>query len=200
MLCCDNLSLSIKDKKFLKNIAFSITPGGILYICGKKKAGKSCLLQAMAGIQTSYDGKVYFNNNTIEKCPKPYANYIGHKLAIRQELTVLQNLSFWSELYQSTPMLYGAIEYWGLSDILNDKCSRLSGRTLQRVALARLLACNAKLWLLDEVERTLETDTLRLLHGMIAVRASNGGIVILTTTSVRPKIKSAQVLNLEDFR
>ncbi|AFB21486.1 ATP-binding cassette domain-containing protein [Rickettsia canadensis] len=127
---------------------------------------------------------------------KPYCTYVGHNLGLKLEMTVFENLKFWSEIYNSAETLYAAIHYFKLHDLLDKKCASLSSGMQKVVAVARLVACQSDLWLLDEVETNLSKENRDLLNNLIVIKANSGGIVLLSSHLER-SIKSAQILQLD---
>ena len=68
----------------------------------------------------------------------------------------------------------------------------------KKVALAKLIACQSNLWLLDEVESNLDQENKELLRNLIIIKANNGGIILITSHA-NIDIKSAQIINLEQY-
>lgn len=197
MLSCNNISLAINDKT-LFHIGFTLFPGSIVVLRGANGSGKSSLLRIIAGLQQATTGEMLFCGMPIDFMPKPYVNYIGHNIGIKDNLTVLENLSIWSRLYNSEVTLSSAIHYFGLSEMLHDKAHSLSAGNRQKIAIARLLACQADLWLLDEVETHLDDQNQTLLNNVIATKANNGGIVIMSSHS-DVKFQNIITINIQDF-
>ena len=61
------------------------------------------------------------------------------------------------------------------------------------------MSCQTNLWLLDEVDSNLDQENKELLYNLIISKANNGGIIIITSHSPN-NIKSAQIINLEDYK
>jgi heme exporter protein A len=140
-------------------------------------------------------GNIYYKHTHLNILDKPYCNYVGHNLALKAEMSVFDNLKFWSEVYNSSETLEAAIHYFKLYELLDEKCYRLSKGMQKIVALARLIACQSNLWLLDEVETNLSNENKDLLNHLITMKANNGGIIFLTS-HIKPTLKSARVLQL----
>ncbi|MGX6960164.1 MAG: ATP-binding cassette domain-containing protein [Rickettsia endosymbiont of Pentastiridius leporinus] len=133
---------------------------------------------------------------SFDYIPKPYCTYIGHNLGLKLEMTVFENLKFWSELYNSLETLEAAIHYFKLHEILDEKCYNLSKGMQKMVAIARLIACQSNLWLLDEIETNLSKENRDLLNNLIIMKANSGGITLLSS-HLENSIKSAQALQLD---
>ncbi len=197
MLTCESVVLSIAERR-LFDISLTIFPGSIVVVNGPNGSGKTSLLKMLAGLVHLAQGKILLNQTNIDETTRPYANYIGHVLGVKEELAVIDNLKLWSALYHSEHMLDAAIHYFGLNTILDDRVYTLSAGMRKKVALARLLACHSDLWLLDEVENTLDENNRALLYNAIVTKANSGGIIIMTSHNPSP-FKNAIELNIEDF-
>lgn len=200
MLTSNKISLSINNNVVFSDISMTFLPSSITYITGPNGSGKTSLLRMLAGIQKPSSGHISFGKKAIsqELIPKPYCLYVGHHNAVKTELTVLENLIFWSKFYNSTAAIGAALHFFKLADQANRKCYELSAGNKQKVALSRLLACNSNLWLLDEVDQSLDQENRDLLDKMIISKADVGGMVIMTTHE-QPRIKSATTLNMMDY-
>ena len=88
--------------------------------------------------------------------------------------------------------------YFDLQNILSTRCLELSAGNQKKVALARLIACQSKLWLLDEVDSNLDDEAKKKLMHLIISHADNGGIAFLASHD-EPEIKTAQIIDLNDY-
>ncbi len=200
MLSFHSLGLAVENKKLFCNISMTFLPSSIIYVRGKNGSGKTSLLRTLAGINPPSFGSVTFGKKSISiaELNKPYCTYIGHKLAIKPELTVVENLEFWAKIYNSSMLVDAAILYFSMEDIAYSKCYELSAGNQKKVALSKLLACPSKLWLLDEVDSNLDSKNKELLLNIITLHANTGGITFITSHN-SPEIKSAQILDLSDY-
>lgn len=197
MLSCNSVSLSIGERK-LFDISITMLPGSITVVSGANGSGKSSFLRVLSGLQSPTSGNVLWYGQNIQYESKPMVNYIGHHFGIKDELTVVENLQLWSRLYESENMIQAAIHYFGLLEVMMDKAFTLSAGNRKKLALARLLACNSDLWLLDEVETNLDEKNLSLLHNVICTKANNGGVIVMTSHNKTP-FKHSIHIAIEDF-
>lgn len=198
MLSLHQLQFNIGQRNLFElNITF--LPSSIVYIKGANGCGKSSLLWMIAGVMQPSSGNIYYKNFDISNIPQPYCTYIGHNVGLKAEMTVFENLKFWSEVYNSVETLEAAIHYFRLHKILDEKFYNLSKGIQKIVSLAKLIACQSNLWLLDEVETNLSKENRDLLNNLVTMKANSGGIVLLSSHLDTP-IKSAQILQLDKFK
>jgi heme exporter protein A len=187
ILTIENLSLQYDKKQIFAPISLSLLPGSIVFLSGKNGSGKTSFLRMIAGIiALQGEGRILINDIPISELPKPYLNFIEHQIAVLDHLTILENLEFWSVAYGSEIMIPSALSYFKLTEMMDQKSSELSAGNKKKVALARLACCDSDLWLLDEVEVNLDEENRALLYNMIAIKANNGGIVIISSHTKPP--------------
>lgn len=194
MLSCFNITVESNYNILFKDLGFSLLPGSLLIIRGHNGSGKTTLLKLIAGIITPTKGIIsaeyHHTYNLI--------NYIGHKNALRTELSAIDNLIFWAELYKTPELIFPALMYFGLNEIQDQPCYRLSAGWQKKVALARLIACHSYIWLLDEPENNLDNESKKLLYSLIDTRVRQGGIVVIASHNNYPI--NCQELFLENFK
>jgi len=199
MLSCQNLTLT--DPKnpgnnLIFGLSFCLSPGAVLYLAGANGIGKTSVLRAIAGLNKPSSGTITFKEQNLADFKIKPLHYIGHKLGIKQELSVWDNLSFWADSLDAREGLQAAIIYLSLQDILEQECTRLSSSECKKVAIARLMLSKAQIWLLDELDTNLDDQSRKLLNNLINIKASSGGIIIATTSE---KKEDHQTLNLADY-
>ncbi len=163
------------------NLCFRLEAGEVAHVAGLNGAGKTTLLRAIAGLFQSESGEITLNGKPIPEQQARIA-YLGHKIALKGNLTARENLEF-AENIQG--------EYSGISvdcsiNLLNakDYCdtpvAQLSAGQKQRIALARVVRTDTWLWLLDEPATALDSDGIRILQRLIEQHAQKNGIVLYT--------------------
>ena len=153
-----NLSHSYGAKKILDNISFSIKRGEIICLLGSSGSGKSTLLRLIAGVETLKSGSITIDDKTIVDeniFVPPEKRKIGmvfQDYALFPHLTVLKNIMF-GQGHNGNVTRQTALKqlaYIGLSEYADSYPNTLSGGQQQRVALARTLATEPSILLLDE--------------------------------------------------
>jgi heme exporter protein A len=112
---------------------------------------------------------------------------VGHHDTVKPVLTAIEMLSFWGALRESGPArvrqakAHEALDALGLGPVALSPCRLLSAGQKKRLALARLFADRAPLWLLNEPTNGLDAAGVRLLENRISAHRNAGGIVIAAT-------------------
>lgn len=107
--------------------------------------------------------------------------YLGHSNALKPEMTVEENVSFWSRLHDTEELAAAALRYFGLERFAGLPCGELSAGWRRKVALTRLMTVPAMLWLLDEPAAHLDGEGEERLAALIESKCANGGIVLMAT-------------------
>lgn len=204
MLSLLNISCKRDNKVLFKNLSVTLGDCCIISIVGENGIGKSTLLKTIAGLITPYKGEILYANEKIKgEHFKEYCsiiNYLGHELALKPELTVLENLKFWEKIKNTPLRIDAAVKYWDLQKFIDVPVRKLSAGWKKKVALARILISEAEIWLLDEPFVNLDDKSKGKLVGMIDARLQQGGTVIFTGHDDKLPIKKYHTLNLNDWR
>ena len=107
-------------------------------------------------------------------------HYVGHYDAAKPALTVRENLAFWAALHGGGDIEAG-LESFDLSALAELPVRFLSAGQKRRLALARLVALDASVWLLDEPSVALDAASLDALRELIAEHKGHGGAVVAST-------------------
>ena len=167
--------------------ALSLQLGGgeILHVEGPNGAGKSTLLRIIAGLLQPLEGEVWLFGQPQHHDPEIWQRqtlFIGHKPAVKAELTALENLHFQSQLDGAAHVdAWQLLETVGLLGLEDIPAQQLSAGQQRRIALARLWYSQAKLWILDEPFTALDTYGIELLHQRFQRHLEQSGSIILTS-------------------
>ncbi len=191
MLIAENLSCIRGERVLFENLGFCLGEGGLLIIKGTNGAGKTSLLHILCGLLTPSAGHVETENVR--------GIYVGAKNALKERLTVYENLEFYSKLHDGSPLLVdSALKFFDIEDRAEQTVATLSSGLKRRVALARLLLGNYNLWILDEPTNFLDAEGVALLTSLIESRVQAGGIVVIASHTMGSAFAS-HMLQLEDF-
>lgn len=178
------LVLKKNYKTIFKNLSFSLSISSALIVTGKNGCGKSSLLKIIAGIYEINQGKILWGNENIKNFRDDFngdLQYLGHKNFLKPELTIFENLKFYSQLNGTELTLNSALEFFDLAEKRHQFVKNLSTGVQQRVMLAKLLACPATIWLLDEPSSNLDKEWRKKLYDLIKNRIRDKGLVIMAT-------------------
>ncbi len=172
----------------LKDINLRISPGEYFILLGRSGAGKSILLELIAGLRSPDTGTIYLNGRNItgEKIQRRKTGMVFQDYAIFPHLTVFENIAYPLRIKhmhrdQISSEVNKMAENVNILHLLNRKTNDLSGGEKQRVAVARTLVTSPDIVLLDEpmasIDAPMRDDVRQLL------RKINGmGITMLHVT------------------
>ncbi len=201
MLICNNISCTYGNKHIFDGVTFSIAEGTFLVLQGPNGCGKTSMLHIVAGMKSGGKGNVTWNSKPMDEAVHTgelVVNFIGHETGVKEDLTVFQNLQFWSRLYGDERFIREAIGHFGLTPYANVKCSELSRGWQKRVALARLICCPSDIWILDEPYNNLDAGICQVLDQLFTEKCKVGGIVIISSHTGVP-LTFAVKLNIADY-
>jgi heme exporter protein A len=183
-LVVEGLELWRGDRPVIEDLSFSVEGGEALVLAGPNGSGKTTLLLALAGHLAPEAGTVAIEGAGDGE-PAEHMHLIGHRDAVKQQLTVAENLGFWSRFLAGgqggPPQIETALATVGLEALADVPAGYLSQGQRRRVALARLLVAPRPVWLLDEPTVSLDAASQRSLTAMIETHAGTGGITIAAT-------------------
>jgi heme exporter protein A len=198
-LSVNNLACERGERRIFEGVSFTLEPGEALVITGRNGAGKSSLLDLLAGRLHPAAGTIVLQG-AGERSLTESLHYVGHRDALKGALTAQENLAFARD-FLGNPHLspQDALDAVGLAHAAGLPVAYLSAGQRRRVALARLLVAHRLLWLLDEPTSALDAasqETLRLL----LERHREGGGMIAATTHSPLLLRDAKEIRIERTR
>jgi heme exporter protein A len=188
------------ERTVFERLDFALRDGGALVLTGPNGSGKSSLLRLMAGLNPPISGVLAWNGQDIAENPAAHRarlHFIGHADALKPVQTVSESIAFWAGMHGGDAV-GEALAWFGLRPLAHLPCRLLSAGQRRRVALARLVASRAALWLLDEPLSGLDEEAVDDLHDAIATHRAAGGRVVLSTHAPLA-LSDAATLSLADF-
>lgn len=183
VLSVKNLTVQLGFHRVLKSISFDLTSGGVLVILGPNAAGKTTLLRTLSGAITPEEGEIHLDRDSTSSS----VGWVGHQSFLYDDLTVCENLRFWSQL-QNVPhaarRVDELIDRFGLRLFADERIDSLSFGSVRRVSICRALLGEPRLLLLDEAFNGLDQAGVDYLLEIIESYKHSTGGVILTSHQV----------------
>ena len=156
-----NISCIRGNKLLFKNLNFKLFNRELLHIKGANGSGKTSLLKILSGLLKPVSGSINLNKKNINLSKDSYFKefeYIGHENAIKNALTVRENLNFFISINKclEKKKFEIAVKIFNLKNLLDIKIENLSSGEKRRVSLSRLILSKSKIWFLDEPTTSLD--------------------------------------------
>src|SRR5271170_1282303 len=200
-LAVDNVSLAFGDKQALKNVSFSAKGGTKTAVIGPTAAGKTQLLYVLIGLLEPTAGTVTYDGEPLDAYDKEALHrQVGFVFqdSILFNMTLRENIAFSSGIAdQDMDKAIAAAELrdfietlpQGLDTVVSERGTSLSGGQKQRVMLARALALNPKVLLLDDFTARVDTTTERAI--LRNIHEQYPGITLISVTQ--------KIASVEDY-
>lgn len=198
-VAAQNVTLMFGERAALKNVSFTVPAGSNTAIIGPTAAGKTQLLYVLVGLTIPQSGEVLYDGKPIaEYTKKSFYSQVGFVFqdSIIFNLSLRENIAFntavTDEALQKaidTAQLHDFIDTLpqGLDTVVSERGSSLSGGQKQRIMLARALALNPKVLLLDDFTARVDQSTEQEILSNIRKNYPT-----LTLISVTQKISSIE--------
>ncbi len=164
-----------------------VSAGEIVLLQGPNGAGKSTLLRLCAGLAPLHDGvgSVLGHDLTTRggrRTVRTRVGLLGHATSLYDELTVRQNIEFWTRGQADGSTLDAVMDRLGVGGRLIDvPVGALSAGQRRRTSLAILVARRPRLWLLDEPHAGLDAQGRDLVDDLVRQAASQGATAIVAS-------------------
>ena len=204
-LSLDGISLAFGGLRVLTDVSFDVTPGSITAVIGPNGAGKTSLFNCISGFYKPNAGSIRFDNQDLAKVPPPARAKLGlartfQNIALFRGMTVLDNIKLGRHAHMRTN-LPDALLYWGraqreesevraeieervidfleINHIRNQPVASLSYGLRKRVELARALAMQPKILMLDEPVAGMNREETEDMARFILDVQEEWGVTIL---------------------
>lgn len=165
MLELIRVSKMYDEKPLLREISLAVLPGETLALLGASGSGKSTLLQIIAGLEKPESGDILWDGKSILDVPVHLRNFglVFQDYALFPHLSVEENVAFGLSMRKVDPLMIKQITKTALERVKMDSFAQrdvldLSGGEQQRIALARTLASNPRLFMFDEPLAALDRN------------------------------------------
>jgi heme exporter protein A len=172
------------DRHVLQGVSALVRPRELLHISGPNGTGKTTLLRVVSGLLRPEQGSVSWLGRSITTYRTEYQAvlaYASHEPALKSDLTALENLRFAVGLKRrvAAEELLAALNRTGVGACADLPARVLSAGQRRRVAMARVLAMKASIWLLDEPYTNLDASGAELLSGLLKAHVEGGGLALV---------------------
>ena len=187
-----NVSVLYGQKPALKDVSFSVKAGSKIAIIGPTAAGKTQLLYLLTGLINATSGEIEYDGRTIDQYDnETFHSQVGFVFqdSIIFNMSIRENIAFSDTVTDEslekaidTAELRGFIDGLteGLSTIVSERGSSLSGGQKQRIMLARALAVNPKVLLLDDFTARVDNNTEKKI--LANVQKNYPGLTLISVT------------------
>jgi ABC-2 type transport system ATP-binding protein len=191
-----SIAVEVKNliKKFgnftaVDNISFSVNRGEIFGLLGPNGAGKSTTFKMLCGLITPTDGEAFISGVSVKKVKSQARSRIGYmaqKFSLYEDMTVLQNLNFFSGIYpipksERREIVNRMVEFFYLAPYQNVKSKELPLGFKQRLALSCSTMHHPEILFLDEPTSGVDPITRREFWNHINGMVEKGMAIVITT-------------------
>jgi NitT/TauT family transport system ATP-binding protein len=176
----------VQNVQALDRLSFTVRDGEVVALIGPSGCGKTTALRIAMGLEAASSGRVTVDGAQIDGCGYDRGMVFQHA-ELLPWLTALKNVEFGLEMkgVRGAALRDTAVKYLtlvGLSDSLNRRPYQLSGGMQQRVGIARALAIDPKVLLMDEPFGALDAQTREILQGeLLQIHARTNKTILFVT-------------------
>ena len=181
------------DFPALREIGLAAEPGSCLALIGRNGAGKTTLLRSIAGFSRPGRGRILiFGQDPRETATRRRIGFLGHGIAVYDELSALENLALYARLY-ALPDPRGRALHWlertGLERVRNGLVREFSRGMRQRLAVARAFLHAPDVLLLDEPFTALDDRAIAVLQTLLREALAEGRTIVMSTHQLREALE-----------
>ena len=177
------------DKTAVNGISFDIQAGEIFSLLGPNGAGKTTTISVLSTLYVPTSGDAVIGGHSVVKEPMAVRNLIGvvpQDLALYEDLTARENLSFWGQMYNLSGKALNArvdqvLEQIGLKDRANQRVKTFSGGMKRRVNIGIGLLHQPRLLFMDEPTVGIDPQSRRAILDSVKDLNRQGMTVLYTT-------------------
>jgi len=183
------------DFPALRNIQLETAPGSCLALIGRNGAGKTTLLRILAGFSRPGKGQVRIMGNSPRQAEtRRVMGFIGHGIAVYDELSALENLTLYAKLYGLPNPRQSALDWLeqtGLERVRDGLVREFSRGMRQRLAVARAFLHDPSVLLLDEPFTALDDRAIAVLQRLLRDGLAKGKTIVMSTHQLREALELA---------
>lgn len=183
LLACSELHLRRGERELYNGLSVRFRAGEIWWLRGENGRGKTTLLRILAGFIAPEAGRLFWRGEEFAARvdePKQAISYLDDRLGLGRDLTVRQNLRYFSDI-GSRISCERLLDDLNLRALAERPVRQLSTGQKKRVGLARLLTDGSCVWLLDEPTNGLDQHNRDVLAALIEAHVEAGGLCIMAS-------------------
>ena len=189
VITADHLTIRFGDVTAVADVSFSIEKGELFGFLGPNGSGKTTIIKALCGLIAPTEGTGTILGMDIRKDAghiKRHVGYMSQKFGLYEDLTVSENLGFYSGVYgirgaRATRRMEEILALTGLEPFLNRRVSALSGGWKQRLALGCAIIHSPEVVFLDEPTAGIDPVARRSLWDLFFLLSGQGVTFFVTT-------------------
>jgi len=183
------LTRDFKKNRAVDSLDLSIRRGELFGLVGPDGAGKTTTLRLLAGLLNVNAGEAIvagFDLKTQAEAIKPHVGYMAQQFSLYAELSVLENLQFFAEVYDVRPADLAArterlLSFAGLTEFKDRRAAHLSGGMQKKLALACTLVHQPEILLLDEPTTGVDPISRREFWDILTGLYLDGTTILVST-------------------
>lgn len=196
MIECQNVTCSYGEHVAIENINLTIQKGDFVAIVGPNGGGKTTLIKAIVGLLGCKEGKVIIDKTEQKYLPQGFVGYVPQilssavveiPLSVKSvvAMSLLQTNRFYKGLTKSQKQVVdNVMRECGIDELQDRLISDLSGGERQKVFLARALASNPKLLILDEPSTGVDQKSQERFYQFLHELNAKGMTIVMTTHDI----------------
>ena len=189
MIELKNVSKSYENIQALKDVSLKIEKGELFGLLGPNGAGKTTMINIINTLLPADSGEIYIAGLSLSENRQKIKKLIGiipQEIALYEDLTALENLKFWGEIYgipkkELKNRCDEILKMVGLFERKNESLKKFSGGMKRRINIAAGLLHNPEIILMDEPTVGVDPQSRNFIFEMIKKLHSNGKTIIYTT-------------------
>ena len=189
----ENIYKIYKDVVALNDVSLNIEKGKLFGLLGVNGAGKTTLIKILSGLIKKTSGKAFVLAKDIDTdidSIKPFISVSPQETAVAPNLTVLENLEFFADIYdkKNPEKINEILSAFRLDEVKNKRAKTLSGGYMRRLSIAISLVSEPEILFLDEP--TLGIDVIARREMWKIISALKGKITIILTSHYLEEIEA----------
>jgi drug efflux transport system ATP-binding protein len=195
------LTRDFKKTRAVADLDLAVAPGELFGLVGPDGAGKTTTLRLLAGLLDITDGEATILGIDLKSRPesiKPHVGYMAQQFSLYGELSVLENLEFFAELFDVPPearreRTERLLAFAGLTEFKERRAVNLSGGMQKKLALACTLIHQPEILLLDEPTTGVDPISRREFWNILTELHLQGTTILVSTPYMDEADRCSQV-------